>query len=62
VRQRQLAVSKTNIVWLIAIIVIGVVVVQAAGWLAGLIAALVVLAISEVVERRRRADLDSGSA
>ena len=35
-KQKQLAVSKNNIVWLIVIIVVGVVAWQAFGWIAGL--------------------------
>ncbi len=47
--------SKRNLVWLAAIVVIGVVVWLVAGWLWGILAAIVVLVVSEVVERRRRA-------
>ncbi|MCB0966453.1 MAG: hypothetical protein KDB37_06420 [Ilumatobacter sp.] len=46
--------SKRNIVWLVAIVVVGVAVAFAAGWLWGLLAAVVVLVVSEVVERTRR--------
>ncbi|MAT04098.1 MAG: hypothetical protein CL424_03525 [Acidimicrobiaceae bacterium] len=52
--------SKRNIVWLVAIVVVGVFVGIVAGWLWGLLAAAIVLVVSEVVERsarrRRRAD------
>ena len=53
--------SKRNIIWLIAIIAVGVV-----GWLSvgivfGLIAAAVVLAVSEVIERRARAQRRAAS-
>ena len=47
--------SKRNMIWLAVVVVVGV-----AGWLAigivaGLVAAAAVLAVSEVVERRARA-------
>ena len=60
-KQKQLAVSKNNIVWLIVIIVVGVVAWQAFGWIAGLVAAAAGLAASEVVERKRRAQRNAGS-
>lgn len=48
--------SKRNMIWLAVVIAVGVI-----GWLAvsivaGLVAAAVMLAISEVVERRARAE------
>jgi len=54
-------VSKRNIIWLVAIIAVGVI-----GWLTvgivfGLIAAAVVLAVSEVIERRARAQRRAAS-
>ena len=53
--------SKRNIIWLIAIIAVGVF-----GWLTvgivfGLIAAAVVLLVSEVIERRARAQRRAAS-
>jgi len=54
--QQHLAVSKSNIVWLMIIIVVGVIAWQALGWVVGLIAAAVVLVVSEVIERRKRAN------
>ena len=53
--------SKRNIIWLIAIIAVGVI-----GWLTvgivfGLVAAAVVLAVSEVIERRARAQRRAAS-
>jgi hypothetical protein len=47
--------SKRNLVWLAAIVVVGAVVWLLAGWLWGIITAIVVLVVSEFVERRRRA-------
>ncbi len=46
--------SKRNLIWLAVVIGVGVLGWLVLGWLAGLIAAVVVLAISEVVERRAR--------
>lgn len=46
--------AKRNVVWLVVIVVVGVVVWVAAGWLAGLVAAGAVLLVSEVFERARR--------
>lgn len=42
-------------VWLAAIVVVGVAVAIATSWLWGVVAAVATLALSEVVERRRRA-------
>lgn len=49
--------NRRNVVWLAVIVVVGVVVVVAAGWLWGVLAALATLVVSEVVERGRRARL-----
>jgi len=48
-------VSKRNMTWLIAVIVVGVIAWLTIGIIAGLVAAAVMLAVSEVVERRARA-------
>ena len=55
VEERSVEVSKRNMIWLAVIVVVGVL-----GWLLlgvvwGLVAAAVTLAVSEVVERRARA-------
>lgn len=42
-------------VWLVAVLAAGVVVGVVAGWLWGVAAAIVTLAVSEIVERTRRA-------
>lgn len=47
-------VSKRNLIWLAAVVVVGVVVAIAAGVLWGLLAAAITLAASEVIERTRR--------
>jgi hypothetical protein len=47
-------VSRRNVVWLVAIVVVGVVGGVLAGWLWGVVAAGVTLVVSEVVERMRR--------
>lgn len=47
--------STRNLIWLVVIVAVGLVVGFTAGWLLGLIAAGVTLAVSEVVERRARA-------
>lgn len=47
--------SKRNMIWLAGVVVVGVLVWLAFGVLPGLIAAAITLAISEVVERRARA-------
>ena len=47
--------SKRNMTWLIAVIVVGVIAWLTIGIIAGLVAAAVMLAVSEVVERRARA-------
>lgn len=49
--------SRRNVVWLVAIVVVGAVVWIAAGWLWGVLAAIATLVVSEVVERQRRARL-----
>lgn len=41
-------------IWLVAIVVVGVTVGVLAGWLWGVLAAVVTLVVSEVVERSRR--------
>lgn len=47
--------SKRNLIWLAAVVVVTVVVWVAAGWLGGVLAGVATLAISEVVERTIRA-------
>lgn len=47
-------VSKRNMIWLAALVVVGVVVTVLAGVVWGLIAAAVTLVASEAFERRRR--------
>lgn len=49
-------VSKRNMMWLAAVILVGVLVWLAVSIVAGLIAAVIMLAISEVVERKARAE------
>jgi Flp pilus assembly protein TadB len=46
--------SKRNLMWLAAIVLVGVVTTVAAGFTWGLISAGVILVVSEVVERARR--------
>jgi uncharacterized BrkB/YihY/UPF0761 family membrane protein len=46
--------SKRNMLWLVAVIVVGLVGWLAVSWLVGIIGAVVTLAISEFVERRAR--------
>ena len=55
-------VSRRNLVWLAAIIVVAVVVWIAAGWLWGVLAGVATLVVSEVVERgaRRRRIAERG--
>lgn len=57
--------SKRNIIWLVVVIAVGVVGWLVLGWVWGLLAAAVVLVVSEVVERRARrqrlAASDAGS-
>ncbi|MEL6893605.1 MAG: hypothetical protein AAFP84_18580 [Actinomycetota bacterium] len=56
--------SKRNLIWLVAVIAVGVIAWLVGGWILGLIGAGVTLAISEVVERtarRRRADANRAS-
>ena len=53
-KQQELVVSKSNIVWLIVILVVGLVAWQAFGWVGGVVAGAVALLVSEIVERRRR--------
>ena len=50
----MLGVSKRNLIWLVAVVVVGVVVAVAAGVVWGLVAAVITLLASEVVERIRR--------
>lgn len=47
--------SKRNMIWLVAIIAVGVLGWLVLGVVVGLVAAAVVLVVSEVVERRARA-------
>ncbi len=47
--------SKRNMIWLVAVIAVGAIVWFTLGIVAGLVAAAVMLVISEVVERRARA-------
>jgi len=53
--------SKRNLFWLVATITAGVVVGVIAGWLWGIVAAVVVLTASEVIERVRRRKLRAAS-
>lgn len=46
--------SKRNIIWLVVVVAVGVVTWLAIGKIAGLVAAAIVLAVSEIVERRAR--------
>ncbi len=46
--------SKRNLIWLIVVVAVGVIVGVLTAWWAGLIAAAIVLAISEIVERAAR--------
>lgn len=46
--------SKRNMIWLVAVLVIGVLAWVSVGPLAGLIAAGAMLAVSEFIERRAR--------
>jgi len=47
-------VSKRNMIWLVAVIAVGVIAWLTIGIIAGLVAAAVMLAASEFVERRAR--------
>jgi hypothetical protein len=47
-------VSRRNVIWLAAIVLVGAVLWIVAGWLWGLLGALATLVLSEVVERSRR--------
>jgi uncharacterized protein involved in cysteine biosynthesis len=47
--------SKRNMVWLAVVVAVGVIAWLSLGIVAGLVAAAVTLAVSEVVERRARA-------
>ena len=47
--------SKRNMTWLVAVIIVGVIAWLTIGIIAGLVAAAAMLAVSEVVERRARA-------
>ncbi len=47
--------SKRNMTWLVAVIIVGVIAWLTIGIIAGLVAAAVMLAVSEVVERKARA-------
>ena len=49
--------SRRNVIWLVAIVVVGAVIWVAAGWLWGILAAVATLVVSEVVDRQRRARL-----
>lgn len=51
---RQLRVSMRNLYWAIAVAVVGIGVALLAGWTLGLLAAAIILVVSEVVERARR--------
>ncbi len=53
-----------NVAWLIAIVVVGAIAWALGGWLIGLIAAVIVLIVSETVERvarRRRVAAQGGT-
>lgn len=54
-QSRSIRLRRSQIIWLIAIIAVGVIVGLVAGVWWGLGAAAIVLAISEVIERRQRA-------
>jgi uncharacterized membrane protein YhiD involved in acid resistance len=51
---RQLKVSQRNLMWLFAVIAVGLVAGLTLGWKLGLAAAVVVLVISEGIERVAR--------
>jgi hypothetical protein len=51
---RQLKVSQRNLVWLVAVIAIGLIGWLTFDWKLGVAAAVIVLAISETVERAAR--------
>jgi len=51
---RSIQFKPQHIIALIAIFAAGVIAWQAAGWLAGVAAAIAVLAVNEVIERRAR--------
>jgi len=48
--------SKRNMIWLVMVIAVGVLAWLISGIIAGLVAAAVMLAVSEIVERRARAE------
>lgn len=54
--------SKRNMIWLVAVIAVGAIAWVALGVVAGLVATAVMLAVSEVVERRARAQRKRASA
>lgn len=54
--------SKRNMIWLAAVIAVGAIVWFTLGVVAGLVAAALMLVISEVVERRARAQRRRASA
>ncbi|MFN8021694.1 MAG: hypothetical protein U0Q03_09235 [Acidimicrobiales bacterium] len=54
-KQRSLRLRRSQIIWLIAIIVVGVIVGVGVGAWWGVGAAAIVLAVSETIERRERA-------
>lgn len=51
---KQVKVSQRNLFWLIAVIAVAVVGFLASGWKVALVAAVIVLVLSEVVERQAR--------
>ena len=53
--------SKRNMIWLALVIVVGLIAWRTIGIVAGLVAAGIMLALSEVVERRARAERQRAS-
>ncbi len=53
--------SKRNMIWLVAVVAVGVIAWLTIGIVAGLVAAAVMLAASEFVERRARAQRQRAS-
>lgn len=54
--------SKRNTIWLVTVVAVGAIMWITLGVVAGLVAAAVVLVVSEVVERRARAQRRRASA
>jgi|GEM_PF-1860275 len=51
---KQLSLSTRNLIWLIAVIASAIVAFVVGGWKMAALAAVVVLALSEIIERRAR--------